>query len=225
MQARFPLILFDLDGTLVDSFEDIIAGIRVACAAIGVEPVPDLCRLATRGIPLEDFYLAALGVAHDAPAEAARFAAFVDAYRACYLPGCVNTTRPYPGIPEVLEHLRALTPRPLVGVATTKRTETAERVLEGSGLAGLVDVVAGSDGMAHKPDPAVLRRVAELAGVDLRRAVMVGDTDRDVGAARAAGCVVAGVTWGGFSEDEMRALAPDWLVRAPGELIKILTRR
>lgn len=212
---RFPLVLFDLDGTLVDSFGDIVAGIRVACAAIDVPATPDLEKLATRGIPLEDFYRAACGT----EAEGARFDRFVDAYRACYLPGCLTTTVPFPGIPEVLAALRG---RTKVGVATTKRTETARRVLEGTGLLAHVDVVSGSDGLAHKPDPAVLRKVAGMAGVPVEQGIMIGDTDRDVGAARAAGCAACGVTWGGFAADEMAALAPDFVVRAPDELIAVL---
>lgn len=215
MRTRHPLVLFDLDGTLVDSFADIVAGIRVACRAIDVEATADLERLATRGIPLEDFYRAAVG----GEPVGARFDGFVDAYRACYLPGCLTTTVPFPGVAEVLQALRG---RTVVGVATTKRTETARRVLDGTGLLDLVDVVSGSDGLAHKPDPAILRKVAATAGVDVERAIMIGDTDRDVGAARGAGCAACGVTWGGFSEDEMRALAPDFLVRAPNELFAVL---
>ncbi len=216
----WDLALFDLDGTLVDSFGDIVAGIRVACRAVGLPASPELDKLATRGIPLEDFYLAAAGAAHTLPGEADRFARFVDAYRACYLPGCLTTTVPYRGIPEALAEARRAGMK--IGVATTKRTETAGRVLEGTGLLPLIDVYSGSDGLPHKPDPAVLDRVAELAGVPLARAVMIGDTDRDVGAARAAGCASIGVTWGGFSAEEMRALAPDVVVDTPGQLIEAL---
>lgn len=217
---RWDLAVFDLDGTLVDSFRDIVAGIRVACLAIDVPPSNELEKLATRGIPLEDFYLAATGARHDAPGEEQRFARFVDAYRACYLPGCLTTTQPYEGIAGVLAETRRLGMR--IAVATTKRTETAGRVLGGTGLLPLIDVYSGSDGLAHKPNPAVLRRVADLAGIGLERGVMIGDTDRDVGAARAAGCAAIGVTWGGFSADEMRALGPDFVVDTPTQLLDAL---
>src|SRR5687768_3684013 len=129
--SRFPLVIFDLDGTLVDSFEDIRVGIRVALAAVGLEVTPELLALATRGVPLEDFFRAA---ACEPAADPERFAGFVDAYRAHYLPGCLTHTLPYPRIPETLRALRALTPAPKIAVATTKRSETAERVLAGTGL-------------------------------------------------------------------------------------------
>jgi phosphoglycolate phosphatase len=220
--TRFPLILFDLDGTLVDSFGDICAGIEKACAEIGIRADADLLRLATRGVPLEDFYRAAAGADPHGSGEAARFVRFVDAYRAHYLPACTQTTVPYPGVVETLRALRGLSPRPVIAVATTKRTWTAERVLEGTGLHVLVDVIAGSDGLPPKPDPAVLARAAARAGVELSRSVMVGDTDRDVGAARAAGCACVGVTWGGFSAEEMAALAPDWRIDRIEALLPIV---
>ena len=133
----------------------------------------------------------------------------------------VQTTRPYPGVPETLAALRAGGRK--LAVATTKRTETARRVVEGTGLAPLFDAVAGSDGLVPKPDPSVLRRAAELAGVPLAGAAMVGDTDRDIGAARAAGIPAIGVIWGGFAEDEMRALAPDHVIARFDELLAIFT--
>lgn len=219
----YPLLLLDLDGTLVDSFADICDGVRKACEAIGVPATDDLLRFATRGVPLEDFYAHAVGAPFDAPAEAARFTRFVDAYRAHYLPGCVNTTVPYPGVPETLAAIRALARPPVIAVATTKRSETARRVLEGTGLAALIDVVCGSDGLPPKPDPAVLRRAAAEAGVAVEAALMVGDTDRDVLAARAAGCRVCAVTYGGLDAEELATFAPDHLIDAFPRLYDLVT--
>jgi phosphoglycolate phosphatase len=217
--SRFPLVLFDLDGTLVDSFADICAGIRAACGGIEIEATPALLHLATRGLPLEDFFLEATG----APPEGPRFDLFVDGYRGHYLARCTETTVPFPGVVELLRALRALPHPPAIAVATTKRTATAEKVLEGTGLRGFVDVVRGSDGLTPKPDPAVLRAAAGDAGVSIERAVMIGDTDRDVCAARAAGCTSIGVTYGGFSREEMLRLAPDFVVDAPTELLALLS--
>jgi phosphoglycolate phosphatase len=214
----FPLLLLDLDGTLVDSFADIAAGIRAACARIEVEAEADVLALARRGVPLEDFYFAATG----RRADDAGFTGFADAYRASYLPGCVTTTVPYPGVRETLARIRALPRPPFIAVATTKRGETARTVLAGTGLAPLVDAVVGSDGLAPKPDPAVLLEAARRAGLDVRHGLMVGDTDRDVLAARNAGCAVAAVTYGGFTADEVEALAPDHILGAFPELLDLL---
>lgn len=214
----FALVLFDLDGTLVDSFGDIAAGIEDACAAIGVRATKSVLDLARRGVPLEDFFRAATGRAL-LDAELARF---TEAYRAHSTLGCVKTTRPYPGVVATLEALRALPTPPRLGVATTKRTETAARVLEGTGLLPLIDALSGSDDLPHKPHPAVLRRTAERAGVPIEHALMVGDTDRDVGAARNAGIAVAGVTWGGFDAHEMRRLEPDWVIDRMEDLLDVV---
>jgi phosphoglycolate phosphatase len=216
--VRVTLVIFDLDGTLVDSFDDIRAGIAAACRDIDTVADERLLKLATRGVALEDFFREATG--REPTEEAERFRRFVASYRHHYLPACVVRTRPFPGVPETLAALRAQSRT--LAVATTKRTDTAERVVEGTGLAPLLHAVAGSDGLAHKPDPAVLRRAAALAGADLAGAVMVGDTDRDVGAAKAAGIPSIGVTWGGFEEHEMRALEPDHVITRFDELLSLL---
>ena len=222
MSARYPLVLFDLDGTLVDSFADIVAGVRAACSALGAHADDRVLAMASRGNPLEDFFRAALGVDPEVPAERPRFARFAAAYREHYLPGCCATTLPYPGIADLLAWLRARTPAPRIGVATTKRTETARRVLAGTGLLPLIDHVSGCDGLPVKPDPAVLRKVAAEAGIPVERAVMVGDTDRDVLAARAARCAAIAVSWGGFSHAELLALAPDHIVDHAADLAALL---
>jgi phosphoglycolate phosphatase len=211
----WPLVLFDLDGTLVDSFQDIRDGIVVACRAIGVAATDSLLALSTRGVPLEAVYITAVGQLDHG------FDRFADAYRGFYndAGGCLATTRAYDGIVEVLSALRG---RAKIGVATTKRTANARRVLEGTGLLPLVDGFSGSDGLAHKPAPDVLVKVARELGVPVERAVMIGDTDRDLGAARAAKCDEIAVTWGGFSEEELAAHSPRNLARRPEDLLTLL---
>jgi phosphoglycolate phosphatase len=210
-----PLVLFDLDGTLVDSFGDIAAGIRAAFAALGHEADDALTGLARRGVPLIDLYQAAFGAA-----DTSRYDAFAQAYFAYYLPRCVTTTIPYPGVIDALAELRARRPRPALAVATTKRTETARRVLDGTGLLGYFDAVVGSDGLPPKPDPAILCAAAERIGADIGLGVMIGDTDKDVLAARAAGCASIAVSYGGFSAEELAALHPDRIVHAFADILE-----
>lgn len=221
--SRYPLILLDLDGTLVDSFADIAAGVRAACAHIGVSAADDLLALVRRGAPLEEIYELAVGAA---VAGDPRFTAFAGAYRAHYFEGqgCLSSTVVFPGVRETLAALRALAPSPpVLAVATTKRTETARRVLDGVGLLPLFDEVVGADGLAPKPDPATLVEAARRVGVDVRRAIMVGDTDRDVLAARRAGCAAAAVTYGGLAREELAACAPDHLLDRFEELLAVVT--
>lgn len=214
---KYPLVLLDLDGTLVDSFADIAGGVSTACAGLGILAAEAALGLVRRGAPLEEIY-AATG-------DRDRFAAFAAGYRACYFEaaGCVATTRPYPGVVETLEALRALPGRPHLAVATAKRQETARRVLEATGLLPLIDDVVGSDNLAPKPDPAVLLEAARRAGVDVRRAIMVGDTDRDILAARRAGATAVAVLYGGVGAEELRRHEPDHVLEAFGDLLAVLS--
>jgi phosphoglycolate phosphatase-like HAD superfamily hydrolase len=220
---KYPLLLLDLDGTLVDSFADIEASVAAAMRAIGLGEGLELTPLVRRGAPLEELYHHATGRDAAHAAEAERLRAFGSAYRDHYLPRCLDNTRAFPEVAATLATLRALPAPPVIGIATAKRSETARRVLEGCGLLGLVDVVAGSEGIKSKPDPAVLFRAAELAGRDIRTALMVGDTVRDVEAARAAGCAAAAITHDGVGETELRESQPDYLLPTFASLVDVVT--
>jgi len=109
-----------------------------------------------------------------------------------------------------------------LAVATTKRTDMARAVTDRVGLTSLVDLVQGSDGLPKKPDPALLALVAERTGCALANSLMVGDTDGDVLAARAAGCASVAVTYGGWSRAELAPLAPDHLIDSFAELRELV---
>jgi len=203
--AKARLLLLDLDGTLVDSFDDIRYGIRCAMRAIGIEPTDHHMWLCRRGISLELFYREATGLAWDAPGQAERFDAFVGTYRREYATHQTNT-QPFDGVADTLARLRREHADLFVAVTTAKRTDMAKAVVAQTGLESLLDEVCGSDGLPHKPDPAVLQRAANAAGIELSGATMVGDTDKDVGAARAAGCRSCAVTYGGWTRVELEEL-------------------
>lgn len=221
-RARPRLVLFDLDGTLVDSFGDIAAAAARAFGAVGKAASGELLARCRHGLPLEELYHAGFGAPPDAPAEAGRYRGFVASYREHYAATCLATTAPYPGVADGLAALSRRPERPRLAVATTKRRATALTILAGTGLLEHFDAVAGSDDLPAKPDPAVLARAAAMAGTDLAGGIMVGDTDRDVGAARAAGCVAVAVTWGGMSAGELAAHGPDHLVQTFDEIVALI---
>ncbi len=206
---RFALVCFDLDGTLVDSVEDIRAGLAHALAAVpGDDPALDARALAEagEGRPLEEVFARARP--RGSGDQLARFGA---AYRGFYHAHPIERTRPFPGVLETLAALDERRARGLrTAVATTKRSETARRVIDALGLARHFDLVLGTDGMPHKPAPDLLLAVARAVERDARDGLMVGDSARDVAAGRAAGMRTCGVTWGALG-DGMRALAPDWV--------------
>ena len=203
-------IVFDLDGTLVDSFDDISAAFRRSFHVIGSEPPEVGVVKAMIGKPLRDMYQPF------APADA--LDALVAEYRRDYAERCADLTRPFPGIVELLDDLRAR--GHALAVATTKSTWMARTVVGKLGLESRVDHVQGTDDFPHKPAPDVIQRA--LAGVGRAGAWMIGDTTFDVAAGRAAGLRTCAVTWGVHSEERLRGSEPDVLVDTVAQLRAVL---
>ncbi len=211
------LFICDLDGTLVDSFADIRGAMADALVCIGVEPTEELLGLCRRGIGLEVFYLRAT---ERSPA-GEDFDRFVNEYRRSYFEN-QGQSRAYDGVVDTLAELKRRHPDLTCAVATTKRTDMAVRVVQECGLAEYFDVVRGSDGLPHKPDPAILEDIAETSDCDLAGAIMVGDTDRDVLAAKAAGATAVAVTYGGWTRSELETVEPDHLIDRFGDVLELV---
>lgn len=225
MNLPIDLLIVDLDGTLVDSFDDIAAGLRVAVESLGAAMTPELAAMSRRGIPLEGYYRAATARDPGAASERQRFAAFVATYRQHHADDQASnraTTRPYPGVAKTLATLRQRRPGLRIAVGTSKRTDMARDVVTRAGLDDFLDLVQGSDHVAKKPDPALLRLIAETMDIPLARAAMVGDTAADIGAAHAAGCPAIAVTYGGQPRHELEAHQPTHLIDAFSEILDLL---
>ena len=213
---KYELVCFDLDGTLVDSTGDIRAALVHALAVV---PPPDprldehALGCAGLGLPLDEFYALARPAPHPEAHDEGR-RRFIDAYRTYYHAHLLDKTRPFPGVRETLELVKPLRAAGLrTAVATTKRTRTAEQVLGGLGLAGSFDLILGTEHpMPHKPAPDLLLACARKLDRDPTRGLMIGDTERDVLAGRAAGMRTCGVTYGVLGVDGLTPHAPDFLV-------------
>jgi phosphoglycolate phosphatase len=192
-------IVFDLDGTLVDSLPDIIGAFRDAFVEHGLAAPSEAEVRDHVGLPLETMYAAF------APAE--HVAALSASYRRIYPLRFTRHSRPYPGVPEALATLRERGFR--LAVATTKRSEMAARLVAALGMTDALDVVQGTDGFPHKPAPDVVHRA--LAALDADGVWMVGDTVHDIEAGRAAGLATYAVTWGTHDAERLRAARPDRL--------------
>lgn len=213
---KYELVCFDLDGTLVDSAADIRAALVYALATVPPADVrldEHALGCAGLGLPLDEFYALARPAPHPAATDEGR-RRFIDAYRTYYHAHLLERTQPFPGVAETLamvEPMRAAGLR--TAVATTKKTLTAERVLHGLGLAGHFDLILGTEApMPHKPAPDLLLACARRLAREPGCALMVGDTERDVLAGRAAGMRTCGVTYGVLGAEGLTPHAPDFLV-------------
>ena len=197
--SRPRAIVFDLDGTLVDSLPDIVGAFRDAFVEHGLPTPPEAAVRDLVGLPLDTMYAAF------APLELV--AALSASYRRLYPQRFTRNSRPFPGVPEALATLRSRGFR--LAVATTKRSDMAERLIAAMGLSEALDVVQGTDGFPHKPAPDVVQRA--LAALDADGVWMVGDTVHDIEAGRAAGLATYAVTWGTHDADRLRTARPDRL--------------
>lgn len=196
--ARWPTVVFDLDGTLVDSIGLIVQSYRHAFRTV-LGRVPDEARiLHWIGQPL-------LRCFREASPEHAQ--QLFDAYTAWNVANTERLLRPYAGVEGLLRDLRCAGVR--VGAATSKRRDPAAWALRLCGLDPLVEVLVSlEDTDRHKPDPAPLLLAVDRLGGLPPTSVYVGDAAVDLQAAAAAGMVGIGVTWGAGQRDELRALAP-----------------
>jgi phosphoglycolate phosphatase len=216
---RFRLLCFDLDGTLVDSITDIRAALEHALASVGPrDPAREEVALgaAGLGLPLEEFFALAR------PGQPG-CRDFIDAYRSHYHAHLLDRTRPFDGVVETLARLTPLREKGLrTAVATTKKTDTARRVVRGLGLEAYFDAVLGTDGIPHKPAPDLLLLAARTVEREPGHGLMIGDTERDLHAGRAAGMKTCGVSWGVMGHDGLRPHQPDYLITRFEQLLELV---
>jgi phosphoglycolate phosphatase len=208
------LVLFDLDGTLVDSTPGIWASVRAAAAALGLpEPTPGHLR-AMVGPPLQDGFAGVLRLAGDDVDRA------VAAYRAHYTAGAMFDADVHPGIPELLAALRA--DGATLAVATSKPEPFAVRILEHTGLLTAFAGVHGAtlDGTVRHKHEVVA--VALAAHPDGERPVLVGDRSHDVLGAAAHGLPCVGAGWGPAPPGELAAAGAAAIAATPADVVPAL---
>ena len=194
----YSTLLFDLDGTLIDSAADIAASVNHTRTHFGQAPLPlDAVKAAVGdGLPT----LLERTVA--APADAAK-----QVYWQHHEQHCLDATAVYPGVREGLEALRG---RVRLGVVTNKPQAFATRILAGLGLADRFGCVVGGDTPAgKKPAPGPLLAALQQLYAGPWDALYVGDSANDVAAARAAGTAACAIGWGFRPLETIRAAGPD----------------
>jgi pyrophosphatase PpaX len=210
--ARVRAVLFDLDGTLIDTIELIRVSFRYATAKVLGEALPDTLTMANVGQPLRtQFEELAPGHADE----------LVRVYRAFNGAHHDELAKAYPGTVETLEEV-ARHGLPM-GVVTSKGAEGAHRGLELFGLGRFFEVVVTADDTAlHKPDPYPLRFAAAALGVPLEYCVYIGDSPHDMQAAVSGDAIAVAALWGAFGADDVLAPGPAFALREMRELPGLL---
>ena len=210
---RYPTVLFDLDGTLIDSGAMILASFRHATQTVLAREIPD------------EELVAAVGGAtiHEQMRsfDPDRVEELVEVYRAHNIP-LHEELEAFDGVDELLATLAAQGRR--LAVVTAKRRRGVDLAFEVLGIGRyFAAVVSAEDTERHKPDPEPVLLALSRLGAHPSEAAFVGDSPFDVGAGKAAGLFSVGVSWGGLhSEERLREAGADVVVHDRAELLDVL---
>ena len=208
-------VVFDLDGTLVDTAPDLINALNFVLEREGLPPVPlhsarnmigaGARKLIERGLEIEG--------REASPAELARL---TDDFIAYYAEHIADASRPFDGLESALDDLAACGYR--FAVCTNKLEWLSKRLLDQLNLSSRFSAICGADTFGiSKPDPAILRQTVARAGGELASTIMVGDAGPDIGVARRAGVPVIGVSFG-YTDVPVADLKPDRVIDHMSEL-------
>jgi phosphoglycolate phosphatase len=216
---KYKAVLFDLDGTLMDTIEDLTDAMNVALAACGF-PV---CSVAQGkyfvGDGVRNFVIRALP--EDKRGDGELIAKVSEIYRDAYAKCWAVKTRPYDGIPELLD---GLTQRGLRMVVFSNKPDDFAKLMVAKLLPQwhFEEVVGATDGKPQKPDPLVPLELAGKIGVPPAEFLYVGDMNTDMKTANAAGMFAVGALWGFRTAEELRANGAKVLLAHPTDLLKLL---
>lgn len=204
------LLIFDLDGTLCDTKEDIATSVNLTLRELGLPEKPSTVIHGYVGSGIRKLLERAVG-----EESGERFKTAMRIFRGHYNAHLLDTTKLYPGLETVLNHFQ----QKKKAVVTNKPQDYTNRILDGLDLTRYFDLVLGGDnGHPLKPDPQMILTVLDRLGSDPARTVMIGDGLHDIVAARAAGIKVCAVGYGLGDSKQLKLARPDFFSARPEEL-------
>jgi pyrophosphatase PpaX len=212
--AAIQTVLFDLDGTLIDSIRLILDSYHHTLAAHGVPPRTDEDWLRGVGTPLSVQFA-------EWQDDLGKLEAMVATYRAYNLAHHDRMVTVYPGVVAAIETIRAAGRR--TGLVTSKNRQGALRGLTLVRLEAMMDVLVCADEVTNpKPHPEPVEMAVALLGADSATTVYVGDSIHDMVSGRAAGVRTAAALWGPFGREHLELATPDYWLETPADLLTLL---
>ncbi|MDI9613272.1 MAG: HAD-IA family hydrolase [Acidobacteriota bacterium] len=209
------LFLFDLDGTLIDSQQDIVQSLNLALGRMRLPALSPARIRAFVGDGVQVLIERALAAATGRSPDPEETALGLELFREEYGRHLLDHTRLYPGVGAALGRLRWAR----CAVVSNKPADFCRRILAGLGIAGRFEIILGGDSTRHrKPDPEPLLEAMRFCRVPAAEVVMVGDSRVDIDAGRAAGVFTCGVLGGFRTEAELASCGCDLLIRSVAEL-------
>ena len=207
---KIDLLIFDLDGTLIESKWDIATAVNLTLKDLRLPERPQEEIFGFVGDGIKRLLRLAVGEENQS-----RYEDALRVFRGHYLAHCLDRTRFYPGIDRVLTHFA----RTHKAVATNKSLEYTTRILDGLGAHHFAYVVGGDNGYGLKPEPGMLLRILDALKVSRDHAVLIGDSTNDITGGHNAGIKVCAVGYGMGNREKMAACKPDWFIEKPEDLI------
>jgi len=216
----FKLLIFDMDGTLVDSLRDIAVAVNYTLSLYGLPVLPLEVIESYVGTGAKTLIKKAMGDA------ACRFDLdeVVLKFREYYIEHCLDETRLFPGTREMLEYIAGKGIR--TAVVTNKPSNITLRMLEGMDIKDYFDVILGSEDVPKiKPNPEAAELVFEKTGASPDESLMIGDSPVDMQFARNSGMKCVMVDYGGITPHEVvMNSGADWICETPGDLSNLLAK-
>ena len=213
---EFNLLIFDLDGTLVDTAQDVHFCINETRAQMGLPPLSMEDARKSIGPGPDTFVDLVL------PKEKKHLLdEFIKAFRSCYFDHLVDHSLPFDGVVDLLNELQ--NQGISLAVATNKPRRYTDKLLRDLDLLKYFSgIFTPDDVSSRKPDPEIILKVLEIMDAPAERTLLIGDTDNDILAGKGAGVRTCGVTYGYGPEDVLQALHPDFIIDHPEELLEIV---